>query len=212
MFFITYESIKNTLNEYKHFGPRGNFQAVSHSVAASLGEVASCLVRVPCEIVKIRSQTADLSAARISNLAIFKGIIAREGLAGTYRGFFSTVMRDAPFSALTYPIWERLKTYHSDRYRRPATVYESAFYGSIASAFAAFLTTPLDVSKTRIMLAEKSDSLASGRIRDAMRLVYSERGVRGLFAGVMPRVVWISVGGAIFLGAYEQALKMLKFD
>ena len=31
-----------------------------------------------------------------------------------------------------------------------------------------------------------------------------------LFSGVVPRVLWISVGGAIFLGVYEEFTIILK--
>lgn len=209
VFFITYESVKNKLHEYRPLGPKGGAHALSHILAASLGEVASCAVRVPYEIVKMRSQTAD-TASRVTNVAILRSIIAREGYLGLYRGFSSTVVRDLPFSALQYPIWEKLKARHLRERGRAATVYESAYYGSIAGGIAAFLTTPLDVAKTRIMLAERTEAMASGKVLETARLIRSERGVRGLFAGVVPRVIWISVGAAIFLGSYEQTIKLLS--
>jgi solute carrier family 25 S-adenosylmethionine transporter 26 len=187
--------------------PTGNAHVVSHIVAASLGEVVSCIVRVPYEVIKMRSQTS--SAKVVSNLDIMRGILAREGLSGLYRGFSSTIIRDLPFSALQYPIWERLKDRHYKKYKRQVTASESAYYGSIAGGIAAFITTPLDVAKTRIMLADKSDSLASGKVLKAIRAVHHEKGVRGLFAGVVPRVIWISLGAAIFLGSYEKAIKVL---
>lgn len=177
-------------------------------IAASLGEVASCAVRVPYEIVKMRSQTS--TAKQVSNIAITKGIIAKEGFSGLYRGFYSTVIRDLPFSAIQYPIWEQLKVIHLRKYGEAASVGDSAIYGSIAGAIAAFVTTPLDVAKTRIMLADKSDSLASGKVTSALRAIKAERGVAGLFAGVVPRVLWITVGAAIFLGSYEKAIKVLS--
>lgn len=31
-------------------------------------------------------------------------------------------------------------------------------------------------------------------------------GLKVLFAGVMPRTLWISAGGAVFLGVYEWAV------
>ncbi len=37
-----------------------------------------------------------------------------------------------------------------------------------------------------------------------LKTVYSEKGVKGLFAGVVPRVIWITIGGAIFFGVYEK--------
>lgn len=33
--------------------------------------------------------------------------------------------------------------------------------------------------------------------------IYRTEGLRSLFAGVIPRTLWISAGGAVFLGAYE---------
>lgn len=32
---------------------------------------------------------------------------------------------------------------------------------------------------------------------------------RVFFAGVQPRVMWISIGGFVFFGAYEQAMKLV---
>lgn len=149
------------------------------------------------------------SVKHLTNMAIYRDIIAREGYAGLYRGFVSTVFRDIPFSALQYPIWEKLKARHFVKHGRHATASESAYYGSIAGGMAAFLTNPLDVAKTRIMLASQTDPLASGSLSIALRAVYDERGIRGLFAGVVPRVIWISVGAAIFLGSYEKSITLL---
>jgi solute carrier family 25 S-adenosylmethionine transporter 26 len=42
-----------------------------------------------------------------------------------------------------------------------------------------------------------------------MSRVATEEGVGTLFSGVVPRVFWISIGGAVFLGAYEQAKSSL---
>lgn len=43
-------------------------------------------------------------------------------------------------------------------------------------------------------------------------IIYREEGVRVLFSGVVPRVIWISLGGAVFLGVYEAAKKTLEGD
>lgn len=177
-------------------------------IAASTGEIVSCSVRVPYEIIKMRSQTSQTNSN--SNTAIIRDIIAKEGARGFYRGFASTVIRDVPFSAVQFPIWEALKRTHRRRHNvDEPSVVESACYGCVAGATAAFVTTPLDVAKSRIMLASSADQLAAGRVWAAMCAVYGERGPGGLFAGVVPRVVWISAGAFIFLGAYEQTLRIL---
>ncbi|VDN13772.1 unnamed protein product [Dibothriocephalus latus] len=55
---------------------------------------------------------------------------------------------------------------------------------------------------------QKGSPLASGNVITAFRHIYLERGVRGLFAGVAPRVGQVSIGGAIFLGLYDITKRM----
>lgn len=43
-----------------------------------------------------------------------------------------------------------------------------------------------------------------------LRIIYREEGVKALFSGVVPRVIWISLGGAVFLGVYEAAKHTLN--
>ena len=38
---------------------------------------------------------------------------------------------------------------------------------------------------------------------NTLKRVYAEGGYNALFAGIQPRVMWISLGGFVFFGAYE---------
>jgi len=40
--------------------------------------------------------------------------------------------------------------------------------------------------------------------------IVRESGFGALFAGVVPRTIWISVGGAVFLGSYQLAWNLLR--
>jgi solute carrier family 25 S-adenosylmethionine transporter 26 len=82
----------------------------------------------------------------------------------------------------------------------------AAICGSLAGGIAAALTTPLDVAKTRIMLG--SGDYSSNFVKTMVRIA-KEEGGKTLFRGVVPRVTWISIGGAIFLGVYERVKKVL---
>lgn len=44
---------------------------------------------------------------------------------------------------------------------------------------------------------------------DVFRRVYAENGLRSLFAGVVPRMTWISIGGFVFFGVYEKAKRVI---
>nr|XP_020140948.1 S-adenosylmethionine mitochondrial carrier protein [Microcebus murinus] len=176
-----------------------------HMLAASGGEVVACLIRVPSEVVKQRAQVSASSRT----FQIFSNILYEEGIRGLYRGYKSTVLREIPFSLVQFPLWESLKALWSCRQGRAAESWQSAVCGALAGGFAAAVTTPLDVAKTRIMLAKAGSSSASGNVLSALHGVWRSQGLTGLFAGVVPRVAAISLGGFIFLGAYDKTRSFL---
>ncbi|ODA83919.1 hypothetical protein RJ55_02436 [Drechmeria coniospora] len=203
-FFCTYEASKGALGGLMP-------SALTHMAAASLGEVAACAVRVPTEVVKQRAQ-AGLHGG--SSAAALKAILARypsHGVAAVwrelYRGWSITVFREVPFTVIQFPLWEAMKDW---RRRRRAdgddvSAIESALFGSVAGAAAAALTTPLDVLKTRVMLSKEKVSVGH-----VFRTLARDEGFRPFFAGIVPRVTWISIGGAIFLGSYQWAVNTMK--
>ncbi|KAM5189241.1 mitochondrial S-adenosylmethionine carrier protein isoform 5-T5 [Callospermophilus lateralis] len=114
-----------------------------------------------------------------------------------------------PFSLVQFPLWEFLKALWSWRQEHVVDSWQSAVCGAFAGGFAAAVTTPLDVAKTRIMLAKAGSSVAGGNVLSALRGVWRSQGLAGLFAGVFPRMASISLGGFIFLGAYDQTRCLL---
>ncbi|KIK69910.1 hypothetical protein GYMLUDRAFT_79941 [Collybiopsis luxurians FD-317 M1] len=177
-FFCTYDTMKKVVPL------SGDLAPVNHIVSASLGEIAACLIRVPTEVVKTRMQTSTYGSGR-SSFAAARILWTTDGIKGFYKGFGVTVMREIPFTSLQFPLYEFLKLRLSEFLgRKPLYAHEAAVCGSIAGGFAAAATTPLDVLKTRIMLDMRE-------------------GAKALFAGVVPRTLWISAGGAVFLGVYE---------
>ncbi|PNI79896.1 SLC25A26 isoform 4 [Pan troglodytes] len=178
---------------------------MKHMLAASAGEVVACLIRVPSEVVKQRAQVS----ASTRTFQIFSNILYEEGIQGLYRGYKSTVLREIPFSLVQFPLWESLKALWSWRQDHVVDSWQSAVCGAFAGGFAAAVTTPLDVAKTRIMLAKAGSSTADGNVLSALHGVWRSQGLAGLFAGVFPRMAAISLGGFIFLGAYDRTHSLL---
>ncbi len=86
---------------------------------------------------------------------------------------------------------------------------EGALCGSLSGALAAAATTPMDVLKTREMLQTNT---GAGRVSvvAALRKLYGEGGVRVLFLGVQPRVLWIGIGGFVYFGSYEYSMQLFE--
>ena len=149
-------------------------------------------------------------------------VLSTQGLRGLYQGFGITVMREIPFTSLQFPLYEFLKYRLSTKVgRKPLYAHEAALCGSFAGGVAAALTTPLDVLKTRVMLDVRVRRLTPDRLYvpdfvsqsttkgtmpsllERARTIYAQEGAGALFSGVLPRTLWISAGGAVFLGVYE---------
>ncbi|KIY46012.1 mitochondrial carrier [Fistulina hepatica ATCC 64428] len=187
VFFSTYDTMKRILPFSPELAP------VNHMISASVGEIAACLIRVPTEVIKTRTQTMAYGEAGKSSLAAARLVLQNDGLKGFYRGFGTTIMREIPFTAIQFPLYENFKRRWARR------------KGGIAAAS----TTPLDVLKTRVMLdtrdatKERLPSVWSRFIS-----IYTREGMNALFSGVVPRTLWISAGGAVFLGAYEWTIRL----
>ncbi|XP_066589808.1 S-adenosylmethionine mitochondrial carrier protein homolog [Prorops nasuta] len=193
VFFIAYESTKFIVEPHV----TEKYHSLVHMGAASLAEVAACLIRVPVEVTKQRRQ-AQLVDKCILELKIL------------YRGFWSTVFRDMPFSLIQFPTWEYSKKLWRTCTKKELLPVEGALCGAVSGGFAAAITTPLDVIKTRIMLANKKLTSDELRIRHIYEIIYRKNGVKGLFAGLGARTVWMTAGGFIFFGAYDKARDLVN--
>ncbi|PYH44543.1 Pkinase-domain-containing protein [Aspergillus saccharolyticus JOP 1030-1] len=218
-FFIVYDGVKRQLLEQPSNmsaspsapTPSRTQILFTHSLASSMGEIAACAVRVPTEVIKQRAQAGlfgGSSAAALQDILALRhtpgggyGQVLRE----LYRGAGITIAREIPFTVLQFTMWESMKEQYAAR--RPGELVPastSAMFGSVAGAIAAGLTTPLDVVKTRVMLARRSTGEQKVRVREVVREV-AEEGWGAFWRGIGPRVAWIGIGGAVFLGSYQWA-------
>lgn len=218
LFFVTYEQTKSFLSSRRiaqqaltGSPPADDDWAlpIEHMAAASLGEVAACAVRVPTEVIKQRAQARQYP----SSLSALSSILSQRssiGISGVwrelYRGWSITVFREVPFTVIQFPLWEAMKTYRLRKTGKDTvSALESAVAGSAAGAVAAGITTPLDVLKTRMMLAREKTGMWT-----LLTSILRHNGPGAFFAGIGPRIMWISAGGAIFLGSYQWAYNSLE--
>ena len=116
----------------------------------------------------------------VQNIWKSKGIVN-----GFYAGFGVFIAREIPFCQIMYPLYEVLKliTVRTLAYNSgtPAVLIEVPGYlnsinGAIAGAIAGFLTTPLDVLKTRLMTfqVEEDDKRSAGGLERSVKQIVNE--------------------------------------
>ena len=198
-------------------------EALVHSSASAVAEMASCMVLAPAEVIKQNAQMLRQGAPAkgghgSTSLQAFRQL-AGPGAAGRlFTGYTALIARNLPFTALQFPIFEHIRSRlwdsrlrgRKDQSRKllETGLIAGASAGS-AGAFAAFVTTPSDVVKTRMMLMAGNDK---GKLtsRAVARQIFQERGVVGLFRGGLFRSGWTALGSSLYLGTYDAAKLWLK--
>ena len=136
IFFVTYDAVKLAVSHLHRNGLNlSENDPTVHMLAASLGEVTSCLIQVPVEIVKQRRQAGYTTYN--SSQAVIKQIWNLEGLKGFYRGYSTTVIREIPLCMIQFPIWERLKVVWKKQQMKDVEAWQSAICGAVAGGFSA---------------------------------------------------------------------------
>lgn len=154
-FFGVYNKTKVKL-EYHAYSENLN-QSLCHVLAVYMGHTASCLIRVPVDVVRAEAKlNTSLNTFQIFNrLACSKDIHLR-----LTRQLMTTVLRELPFCSIKYPLWEFLKVCveNSKHNQGHCETYESAICGAIAGGTAAALTIPIDLAYKRINVDKVSFS------------------------------------------------------
>ncbi|KAH9557752.1 hypothetical protein CY35_07G101200 [Sphagnum magellanicum] len=143
-------------------------------------------------------------------------ILRQEGLTGLYAGYFSTLVRDVPFAGLQIMLYEAMRAsmvygkeqWGSSKALQPVGLEKHQFssleeliMGGTAGGLSAFLTTPMDVLKTRLQVQGSSARYKGWR--DALQTIWREEGTKGFFKGALPRVLWFVPASAISFMAVE---------
>lgn len=180
-----------------------NLSALAHLTAGALGGAASSLIRVPTEVVKQRMQTGQFASAPNA----VRAIVAKEGFKGLYAGYSSFLLRDLPFDALQFCLYEQLRIGYKLAAKRDLNDPENAIIGAFAGALTGAMTTPLDVVKTRLMIQGSGNQYKG--VVDCVRTIVREEGPAALLKGIGPRVLWIGIGGSIFFSVLERTKLLL---
>ncbi|XP_042019711.1 S-adenosylmethionine carrier 1, chloroplastic/mitochondrial-like [Salvia splendens] len=181
-----------------------NLSAVAHLTAGAIGGMAASFIRVPTEVVKQRMQTGQFNSAPNA----VRMIVAKEGFKGLYAGYGSFLLRDLPFDAIQFCIYEQLRLGYKLAAKRDLKDAENAVIGAFAGALTGAITTPLDVIKTRLMVQGSANQYKG--IFDCVQTIVRDEGPSALLKGIGPRVMWIGIGGSIFFGVLEGTKRFLE--
>lgn len=146
-----------------------------------------------------------------SILTCAQSVFRNEGLAAFYVSYPTTLTMTVPFTAFQFMAYESLS-----KVMNPSKTYDPMTHcvaGGLAGAFAAGITTPLDVIKTLLQTRGLSSDEGIRRVSGLMgaaRIIKRQYGWGGFMRGWKPRIVTTMPSTAICWSSYEMAKAYFK--
>jgi len=160
-------------------------------------------IMIPFTVIKIRFESKSFNYS--STFQALKAILRTEGLRGLTVGLGPTLVRDVPFSGLYLMFYEHLKTLTPEELKMThgSSVHFSC--GVMAGFLASLVTQPADVIKTRLQISTQTNKNIAGVIRQ----IYSQQGMAGFTAGLVPRSLRRTLMAALAWTVYERMIKTI---
>lgn len=210
IYFTTYEQLRSRISS-AFFSGSINAQGVHANdipvwvpmLSGGLARTWAVSIVSPLELIrtKMQSQKMEFFQVRIA----LRELVRSQGIIGLWNGYTATLLRDVPFSALYWPLYEFSKSQLRFRFTNNRFL-ESFMSGAIAGTVASTITLPMDVIKTARQIEMGDKDLMGGKQKSNLTMVreiVERRGVKGLFAGLSPRILKVAPACAIMISSYE---------
>jgi len=171
---------------------------------AALAFVSSSVVLVPGELIKQRIQMGQVSSVSNGISTIWKN----EGFFGFFTGYSGVCLRDIPYTMIELGLYDNLKSFYyklknnnlkEGEKAMPLSQAEDILAAAVTGGIAGFLTGPLDMIKTKLMV---NSDLYSGFV-DCLSKSVTDNGLPSLFQGSGARVAWLVPFTALYLPLYD---------
>lgn len=188
-------------------------------VAGALARSLACTTCYPIELARTRMQAYKETGKKPPGvLKTLIGIVSNAKNTTTFQNKFQSyrvlwtglgaqLARDVPFSAICWstlePVRRKLISLKGDEANAITVLGSNFAAGFVAGSLAAGATCPLDVARTRRQI--EKDPLKALRMttRQTLMEIWRDGGMRGLFAGVGPRVARAGPSVGIVVSFYE---------
>ncbi|KAL2129587.1 hypothetical protein VTI74DRAFT_7558 [Chaetomium olivicolor] len=185
------------------------------AAGATAGLIARFVI-APLDVVKIRLQlqthslSDPLSHQNLHGGPIYKGtlptlrhILRHEGLTGLWKGNVPAELLYVCYSAVQFTTYRSATLFLHSTLGEGALPQsaESFIAGAVGGGAATAATYPLDLLRTRFA-AQGNDRVYSG-LRQAVRQIHREEGLRGFFRGLGPGLGQIVPYMGFFFAVYE---------
>jgi len=194
-------------------------------LAGATAGMTACVIAYPLDIVRARltwqSGAWEGGLKGYSGIRqAFRSIYRTEGVKGFYHGLVPSLAAVVPYLGLDFAIYESLKTQlPRDEYGQCSRVHLLCC-GGMAGLVGQSIAFPLDVVRRRMQVYGWSGSgvdpaqysYLQGTFMDALRIIYKEEGIRGLYRGCGVNIIKVVPAVSVAFVLYENLRAKLDDD
>lgn len=205
MYFIMY----NRLREAGNARLPEQHGWISAPGSAFIARTATATAVAPLEMIRTNLMAADPNASVGGWRQAVQRTYQNRGARGFFAGLTATIARDSPYSAIYWGTFETLRlNWIMREVSTPKsefqTTAETAVAGVISGMTSACFTTPFDTIKTVLQADPTKCSACETLVHQrgfvpVARCLVEQRGVRGLFAGLVPRMLRVTPSSATMM-------------
>ncbi|XP_046418929.1 mitochondrial basic amino acids transporter isoform X1 [Neodiprion virginianus] len=167
--------------------------------AGCLGGCAGVMVGHPLDTIKVHIQTQDFRNPKYTGTwNCFRTIVARDSVAGLYRGMSSPMVGVAFVNAIVFGVYGNTQRQLSE----PESLYSHFIAGAMAGIAQSPVCSSMELAKTRLQLQTGNGPQFSGPVH-CLRHIYRNEGFRGIFKGLGVTFLREAPGYGIYFFTYE---------
>ncbi|TEY21904.1 hypothetical protein BOTCAL_1632g00010 [Botryotinia calthae] len=202
--FTSFETYKRLLSG-QQTSTLSNAKLLAAALAAGVTEAV--VIVTPMDVVKIRLQAIQKSGDQSSFQAL-RQMIKYEGFQVLYKGAALTALRQGTnqmanlytYTKLTDWLRARQTQYQDSR----LPIFQLIGVGLFAGSMGPLCNGPIDIIKTRVQQSARPPGKGPiTHATDLARRIVANEGIRGLYRGVIPRILRVGVGQAVVFPVYE---------
>jgi len=217
---------QNNDNDCNYDNDNPSVAALSGGIAGGIAGLFSQILIVPMDVI---SQRQIVSNNNDTAMQTYNKLVKSDGYGSTwkglYRGFGISIMSSIPGGASWWATYtacqEKLHEYNHPMF---SGMDDEGPFGElnalgrqIVMQIISGSTQPLDVIKTRLQVGIETststltskntskglDIITKQSIASVARELVRSEGLRGLYRGILPRIINIGIWGTVFSSAYE---------
>ncbi|XP_059297387.1 uncharacterized protein LOC132050246 isoform X2 [Lycium ferocissimum] len=181
-------------------------------VGGGFAGITAASLTYPLDLVRTR-------LAAQTNVIYYRGIwhalqtISREeGIAGLYKGMGATLLGVGPNLAISFSVYDTVRSYWQSHRPDDSTVLVSLACGSLSGVASSTVTFPLDLVRRRMQLegaGGRARVYKTGLFGTFSHIIQTE-GLRGLYRGILPEYYKVVPSIGIVFMTYEKMKQLLS--